>query len=101
MVSIENYFLKIFYDIYYAHEKLIIIIIFFNIGRPGDIKIGFIVIFIIIMATGVHHIISSLASILGKLLSWSHVIGIGVLLAPLVIPVAEKILVRKYWDIST
>lgn len=75
-----------------------------DVGRSRDMKIGFIAMFVITMATGVYAVISSLASISGKLSSWSHVIGIGVfLLAPLVIPVAEKImeLLRKYWYIST
>ena len=75
-----------------------------DVGRPGDMKIGFIAMFVITVATGVYSVISSLASISGKLSSWSHVIGTGVfLLVPLVIPVAEKIieLVRKYWGIST
>jgi hypothetical protein len=74
-----------------------------DVGTPGDMKIGFIAMFVITVATGVYSVISSLASISGKLSSWSHVIGTGVfLLVPLVIPVAEKIieLVRKYWDIS-
>jgi hypothetical protein len=64
-------------------------------------KIGFIAMFVITVATWVYYVISSLASISGKLSWWSHVIGIGVLLVPLVILVVEKILVRKYWDIST
>jgi hypothetical protein len=67
-------------------------------------KIGFIAMLVITMATGVYSVISSLASISGKLSSWSHVIGTSVfLLVPLVIPVAEKIieLVRKLWDMST
>jgi hypothetical protein len=64
-------------------------------------KIGFIAMFVITVATWVYYVISSFASISGKLSLWSHVIGTGVLLVPLVILVVEKILVRKYWDTST
>jgi hypothetical protein len=75
-----------------------------HVRRPRDMKVGFIAMFVITMTTGVYAVISSLESISRKLSSWSHVIGIGVfLLAPLVIPAAEKIveLVRKYRDINT
>jgi hypothetical protein len=64
-------------------------------------KIGLNAMFVITMATRVYYVISSLALISGKLSSWSQVIGTGMLLVPLVIPVADKILVRKYWDIIT
>jgi hypothetical protein len=54
-------------------------------------KIGFISMFVITMATRVYYVISSLASVSGKLSSWSHVIGTSMFLfVPLVNPVAEK-----------
>lgn len=74
-----------------------------DVGRPRDMKIGFIAMFVITMATGVYSVITSLESISRKLSSWSPVIGIGVfLLAPLAIPVAEKIIeLVKEWNINT
>jgi multisubunit Na+/H+ antiporter MnhB subunit len=60
-------------------------------------KIGFIAMFVITVATGVYYVVSSLASISSKLLSFSHVIGTGVLLVPLVIlNFGKKILGYKY-----
>ncbi|KAF5470363.1 hypothetical protein F2P56_010882 [Juglans regia] len=69
-----------------------------EVGRPRNMGVGFIAMFVITMATGVYSVISSLASISGKLSPLGHAIGTGVfLLAPLAIPVAEKIIeiVRK------
>ncbi|XP_040991979.1 protein NUCLEAR FUSION DEFECTIVE 4 [Juglans microcarpa x Juglans regia] len=69
-----------------------------DVGRPRNMGVGIITMFVITMATGVYAVISSLQSISGKLSPSSHAIGIGVfLLAPLVVPVAEKIIesVRK------
>jgi hypothetical protein len=93
-----------FFGVYHAHKKSFFFFFFGNIGRPGDMKIWFIAMFVITMATRVYYVINSLASISSKLSSWSHVISTSVfLLVPLVNPVAEKIieLERKYWDMST
>ncbi|KAG2669855.1 hypothetical protein I3843_14G054400 [Carya illinoinensis] len=69
-----------------------------EVGRPRNMGVGFIALFVITMATGVYSVISSLESISGKLSPLGHAIGTGVFLfAPLAIPVAEKIIevVRK------
>ncbi|KAF5470364.1 hypothetical protein F2P56_010883 [Juglans regia] len=69
-----------------------------EVGRPRNMAVAFIAMFVITMATGVYSVISSLKSISGKLSPLGHAIGTGAfLLAPLAIPVAEKIIevVRK------
>ena len=69
-----------------------------DVGRPRNMKVGFISMFVITIATGVYAVISSLESISSKSSSLSKIIGMGVfLVAPLLIPIIEKAteLVRK------
>ncbi|XP_062086715.1 protein NUCLEAR FUSION DEFECTIVE 4 [Humulus lupulus] len=62
-----------------------------NVTRPGDMNVGFVVMFFITIATGVYAVISSLGLIMSTS-ALKRVIGTCVfLLAPLVIPVAEKL----------
>ncbi|GMY10473.1 protein NUCLEAR FUSION DEFECTIVE 4 [Fagus crenata] len=62
-----------------------------DVGRPRNMKVGFISMFVITIATGVYAVISSLESISSKSSSLSKIIGMGVfLVAPLLIPIIEK-----------
>ncbi|KAB1225707.1 hypothetical protein CJ030_MR1G008912 [Morella rubra] len=66
--------------------------------RPRNMGAGFIAMFVITVVTGVYAVISSVESISSKFSPLSRAISMGMfLLAPLIIPVAEKIteLVRK------
>jgi hypothetical protein len=63
-----------------------------NVGTSENMKAGFIVMFLITIVTGIYAVISSLGSLPSRIPPLGNVIGISVfLLAPLAIPIAEKI----------
>ncbi|KAH8490551.1 hypothetical protein H0E87_022914 [Populus deltoides] len=62
-----------------------------NVGTSTNMKVGFVVMFLITIATGVYAVVSSLGSVSSRLPPLCNAIGILVfLLAPLAIPMAEK-----------
>ncbi|CAK7351975.1 unnamed protein product [Dovyalis caffra] len=62
-----------------------------NVETSKNMKVGFIVIFFITIATGVYAVVSSLGSLSSRIPPLANAIGTLVfLLAPLAIPVAEK-----------
>jgi hypothetical protein len=62
-----------------------------NVGTSTNMKVGFVVMFVITIATGVYAVVSSLGSVSSRLPPLCNAIGILVfLLAPLAIPMAEK-----------
>ncbi|PON66193.1 Major facilitator [Trema orientale] len=72
------------------------------VTKPENMDAGFVLMFLITMATGVYAVVSSLGLIVSSS-ALVRVIGSGVfLLAPLVIPVAEIIRegLEKYWSLS-
>jgi len=63
-----------------------------NVGTSENMKAGFIVMFLITIVTGIYAVISGLGSLPSRIPPLGNVIGISVfLLAPLAIPIAEKI----------
>lgn len=76
----------------------------FSIGNAsGTLEGGFIVMFVITIATGIYAVVSSFGKLSIVLSPSNKMIGLGVLLlAPLLIPLAEKIreMVRRKWWVS-
>ncbi|KAL6275540.1 hypothetical protein ACE6H2_019141 [Prunus campanulata] len=72
-------------------------------GGPRNMEAGFISMFLITIATGIYAVISSLGSISSGLSPLKNAIGTGVfLLAPLVIPIVEKMRenLSKKWNLN-
>ncbi|BFG33782.1 hypothetical protein CerSpe_200560 [Prunus speciosa] len=72
-------------------------------GGPRNMEAGFISMFLITISTGIYAVISSLGSISSGLSPLKNVIGTGVfLLAPLVIPIVEKMRenLSKKWNLN-